>query len=1191
MNRYIRIFVLLFLLCPCIKAFSQNTVIHDIPWHSDTVGMWGSGSTVWSINQIDTLVDFTIGPYNGHYSYVYNLPWPLSDSVGVIFDYGAYLYFEMVFEMVGWTSGSVHVNYPTKITMNFPPAGSFTNGAWLSIPSNYREHDTIVYPTDPDNWDISAAWPQAGKIQLFINMNLQAHADIVYSNPLDPFNITWDTIHIFPPMNVNLDTFNIFLVDLVHNQYVIPWVAYHTDPITGATIIDSIYFLHDSIGWPMQFPPIFYSLIGISGWITIPNIQNYTKWITDEQRLFTHGSSKFLYINLDIVKFIQQLCSYMSNIPGLEELAVVSQVIGYLRGDTSIYLFTDPISGEDFDITLQWDLLDLNLLFTNTLHQTLAFEEAREYTLFGVPVPPLHYPNVWNTFKFPVALDYQVLDTNSNVVETGTSDSIKWRSEGTLKIKYPCYYLDSLPVNISHSIDPWLTNTVVDSVNTQFYIRVLYINFSIGEISNPIYQFTYTLYQDTINLGTFAIPLFAPPIFMPWLITGFFIDTTFVPDKYLVPNNNPLHDSLTYNNILCYGASTGSISANASGGAPPYTYLWTSGTDTIGTTATISNLPAGSYYITLSDANGCSVMDSVTLININPQINITYTTVNVLCYGNNTGSATLTVTGGTPGYQYAWLPNVGTTAHITNLFAGTYYVTVTDNVGCTDQDTIIITQPDSAIIITVESITNVTCFNGSNGAIDISVAGGVRPYTYHWSNGSTQQDLNNIPAGVYIVTVTDAHACKLSDTITVTQPAQVISYAHNYKMCLGQTITIGVDSTTGGTPPYTYSWNTGDSTVIISVSPTTTTTYTVHAIDVNGCLGIPINILVQVTKPLTMHLSLAKDSICFGDSTLLYANITGGGGPPYVIFLSNGQSGPPPLYVAPTTTTTYVVTVWDTCHFASLQDSIKVTVLPLPIVSFAANPESGCQPLTVQFTDLANQFDCQYSWNFGDGTSGITTHDPLYTYYQHGTYSVTLQVTSQYGCINTLTMNNMITVWPKPTAIFIMNPTSTSMLDPLVFFGNESTTTYESFWNFGDGSTSNVTNPVHDFPRADTFNIMLIATSEHGCLDTAWKPLIVKEYYTLWVPNAFTPDGNGLNDVFIPKGNLADPNNYEFLIFDRWGNQVFETRDVNKGWDGTINGNMVMVNTVFAYVIIFKDRYGLSHKQIGSVTLIHNAAY
>jgi gliding motility-associated-like protein len=1192
MRKFLRIIIIFILFFRCIAGYSQHTVIHDVPWSSDTVGMWGSGSTAWSINQIDTLVDFTIGPFGNTYSYVTNLPWPIDDSVGVIFDYGAYVDMQMVFEMVGWSGGAVKVNYPTKIKMDFPPNGSFSNGSWVTIPSEYREQDTVVHPTDNDNWDIYANWPDAGKIELFVNLDVQANLDLIYSNPADPFNITWDTLHIIQPINIDLDTFDIFLVDLVHNEYVIPWVAYHTDPFTGSTVIDSVYFLHDSLGWPLVFPQIFYNLIGITGNISIPNITNYTKWISNEQRLYTWGKDPYLFINLDLVKFIQVMCHYLSYIPSLQGLESVSQAISYEEGDTSIYLFTDPISGEDFSVNLEWDLLDANLLFTNTMNQTLSFEDNKEYSIFGIPIPPKHYPNVWNIFQFPVSVDYEVLDTMGTVIESGNSDSVKFGSDYDLRLRLPCYDYDSLPVTITHTIDPWLTNMVRDSIDVDFYIKVLDIAFSVGTPSNPIYSFAYILYQDTLNLGTFAgPPLYGPPIFMPWLITGKFNDTTFIPNEYLVPSNHPLDDSITFTNIQCFGTNTGSATVIALGGAPPYTYQWSDGTTIISTNATITNLAAGSYFVTVTDANGCEVNDSVTLVNINPPIHTSHTSVNVLCHGDNTGSAVLTVTGGTPAYQYAWSPNVGTGPTIINLYAGTYYVTVLDDAGCTALDTVSITEPDSALIISVVNVTNVTCYNGSNGTIDISVEGGTPPYLYHWSNGFTTQDQNNLAAGNYIITVSDAHNCNAYDTVSITQPDQIFAHVHNYKLCLGQTIAIGVDSTTGGTPPYTYVWNTGATASSILISPVLTSNYTVYAVDANGCPGIVSTILVEVTKAMTMQLTAADDSICIGDSAQIFANINGGGGPPYIITLNTGQSGTAPLTVVPTMTTTYVATVWDTCHYASIQDTITIYVLPRPVVSFTADPTDGCQPLSVQFSDNSMEPNCTYSWDFGDGTSGITMQNPPHTYYQNGTYTVTLDITSQYGCPNSMTVNNMIHVWPKPSAAFVTSPSITSMLDPLVFFNNVSSTTYSSYWNFGDGSTSLATDPSHHFPAADTFNIMLVITSDHGCLDTAYDQVLVKEIYTLYIPNAFTPDDNGVNDVFLPVGNLIDPDHYEMMIFDRWGEMIFETRDVHKGWDGSVNGDPIKDDAVFEYVIIYKDRDGLNQKKIGSVTLLHNAAY
>ncbi len=1168
--------------------FAQNSVIHDIPWHSDTVGIWGSGSSAWSINRIDTLVDFTIGPYGNTYSYVYNLPWPLDDSVGVILDYGAFVDMQMIFEMSGWDGGAAYVNYPTKIKMDFPPAASFSNGDWVTIPSEYREHDNTVHPADPDKWELYTDFPDAGKIWLYVNMDVQANIDLIYSNPIDPLNITWDTMHVIPPININLDTFDIFLIDVPHAEYVIPWVAYHTDPFTGNTVIDSVYFLHDSLGWPLQFPAIFYQLIGITGSISIPSITNYTKWIENEQRLYAHGSDHYLNINLDLVKFVQVMCHYLSNIPSLNGLEAVSQAMEWEEGDTSIYIFTDPFSGEDFTADLSWDLIDAELWFDITMHQTVSFCDNKEYSFFGIPIPPDHYPNVWNVFEFPVSLDYEVLDTMGIVIESGTADSIKFGSDYDVRLHYPCTDYDSIPVTITHTIDPWLTNNVKDIIDSQFYIKIFEFAYSVGTPSNPIISGNFLLYVDTIYLGQFGgLQWFGPPLWMPWQIDGYFPDTTFIPDTYLVPVNHPLEDTLLVTNIVCIGSTTGSIQAVVTGGVTPYLYQWSNGA----TTSTISNLSAGMYIVTITDGNGCMLIDSAKIFSTNPAIVLNHTSIDVLCNGANTGQAAIFASGGTPGFTYTWSPNVGTTSIVNNLYAGTYLVTVTDQVGCVALDTIIIHEPATGVSIQVISVINALCFGSSNGSIDISVSGGTPGYTYVWSNGATSQDISSLTSGIYIVTVSDVNKCKAYDTIAVAQPDQLIVYVHNYQICYGQSIGIAVDSTSGGTPPYTYLWNTGVVGSAINVSPTSGTNYQVHAIDANGCVGPDATINVDVTNPITMTLFTNNDTICIGDSTKIFANITGGGPPPLIIYLDNGQYGIAPLTVQPNQTTTYTATVWDTCHFLSYSQTITITVMPLPTVNFGASPTEGCVPLTVHFTNLSPGNNIAYTWDFGNGSSCISNPNPITTYGTNGSYDVSLTVTSEYGCKNTLAIPDFIVAYPKPVAMFTESPSHVSIMDPVIFFDNLSMNAYSSNWHFGDGTTSDLFEPVHQFFNVDTFTVMLVVQSNHGCLDTAYDDVYVKEIFTLYVPNAFTPDDNGLNEYFMPVGNDIDPKQYKFMVFDRWGEMVFETTNVTEGWDGKVKGKDITSDAVFSWVIIYHDKAGLAQKRIGSVTLLHNSEY
>jgi gliding motility-associated-like protein len=373
------------------------------------------------------------------------------------------------------------------------------------------------------------------------------------------------------------------------------------------------------------------------------------------------------------------------------------------------------------------------------------------------------------------------------------------------------------------------------------------------------------------------------------------------------------------------------------------------------------------------------------------------------------------------------------------------------------------------------------------------------------------------------------------------------------------------------------------------VAPIVGTNYQVQAVDVNGCVSPFVQIFVDVTQPVVMSVTAEKDSICIGDSVKIFTNIVGGGPPPHIIYLSNGNSGVPPLIVHPSQTTTYVATVWDTCHFLSYSDTVTITVMPLPDVNFSASPTEGCEPLTVQFTDLSPGANSAFNWNFGDGTSSVS--NPLYTFNNSGNYDVTLTVTSSFGCKNFLSQPSLIDVYPKPFAQFTESPSTVSIMDPLVFFNNLSINATYSNWYFGDGTSSTDTDPTHYYNSVNEYTAMLVVQSNHGCLDTAYDDVTVKEIFTLYIPNTFTPDDNGLNEIFMPVGNDIDPDNYHFMVFDRWGEMVFETEDVKQGWDGTLQGNPITSDAVFSWILIYRDKSGISQKKIGTVTLLHNTEY
>ncbi len=341
--------------------------------------------------------------------------------------------------------------------------------------------------------------------------------------------------------------------------------------------------------------------------------------------------------------------------------------------------------------------------------------------------------------------------------------------------------------------------------------------------------------------------------------------------------------SATHMAAACLGSSTGSIDLSVSGGTPPYAYSWSNGA----TSQDIANLDAGTYTVTVADANGCSATTSVTVTQPSAAVALSSTKVNVACFGAATGSIDLTATGGTPPYAYAW-SNGATAQDLSGLRAGIYTVTVTDANGCATTMWVAIDQPTTSIALSATH-SDASCFGSPTGSIDLSAAGGTPPYTYSWSNGATSQDIANLGAGTYAVTVTDASGCAATASATIVQPTVplAISSSHTDIACHGS-MTGSIDVTvSGGTMPYAYSWSTGATSEDLSGLPAKT--YSVTVIDANGC---SVTCTVTIGEPAS-GLSVSgshTDVACFGTSTGSINLTVTGGTTPYTYLWSNGAT-------------------------------------------------------------------------------------------------------------------------------------------------------------------------------------------------------------------------------------------------------------------------------------------------------------
>jgi hypothetical protein len=289
-------------------------------------------------------------------------------------------------------------------------------------------------------------------------------------------------------------------------------------------------------------------------------------------------------------------------------------------------------------------------------------------------------------------------------------------------------------------------------------------------------------------------------------------------------------DSLNKTDIACAGDNNGSISTFFSGGTTPYTYSWSNGAST----STLSSLAAGSYTLTLTDANNCVTSISVTITEPSALDLTAGFQSDPLCANGMDGSATVGATGGVQPYTYSW-NNGSTGTSLSMLSAGTYTAFVTDGNGCTDSVSVILTDP--AAISIAESLSDPRCFEGNTGSIDLTVSGGTPAYTYQWNTTPPQTGAtaNNLTAGTYSCTVTDNNGCTETYSGTLNEPPALLIELDSVDATAGQMNGQAWVTASGGTPPYTYLWSTGATTD--TIQNLFAGNYTLTVTDANGCIA------------------------------------------------------------------------------------------------------------------------------------------------------------------------------------------------------------------------------------------------------------------------------------------------------------------------------------------------------------------
>ncbi|MDW8418003.1 MAG: gliding motility-associated C-terminal domain-containing protein [Chitinophagales bacterium] len=448
----------------------------------------------------------------------------------------------------------------------------------------------------------------------------------------------------------------------------------------------------------------------------------------------------------------------------------------------------------------------------------------------------------------------------------------------------------------------------------------------------------------------------------------------------------PLTVTTTGNPVTCGGACDGSATANPLGGTSPYNYAWNSLPPQQLQTATY--LCPGNYIVTVTDNKGCTASATVNVpntITINIQLD---SLKNVRCYGAANGAIYLTSTGGQQPFTFAWSNGGVTTEDNLNLGPGTYTITVTDQIGCTAGATYTITEPP-LLTCSVSFTFNPRCHNSSDGIVNTVVNGGVQPYSYQWSGpvSPTTPNLNNVPAGNYSVTVSDANGCTITASASLTAPPPFsVSLSQNGVLCYGASNGSASVTVSGATPPYTYLWS--DFTTSSSTNGLQGGPFTVWIEDNNGCDTVLTGNITE-PSPIQIQITSTEPQCANQGSGQITASVTGGT-PSYTYSWSGGLAPVP----NPTAGSgNYTLTITDANGCTATGAVAVNTPDPFTVTVIGINPNcigDSTGAATVSSTGGVGPFT--YSWN-NNSTNAYLEKLPK------GFYSVT--VTDANGCTAT----------------------------------------------------------------------------------------------------------------------------------------------------------------------------------------------
>ena len=900
----------LLILLVSIISFTSWSQTDDVNYHCDfnsgRQNMWGTSFSAFTIDQEIDLFSFPWNVSGGTGNS--GIVTILGQSFGAAASFGTSGVIGSKFSLEGFTTGEVEVTYPVDITITKPVDNTFDQGDLVSLQTDYDVTDSFALET---------FYPSAGTAKLDMYFQISANASIT----LCAFGCV--TVPIIPSFSSPTITLNIFNLSADGVWFLgpacaeaIPMAAANSgpgqdwEPSPGQNIFPFALPLYEDgctgIPWqvryeflPLEIPDNDY---GIFGELTIPYVETTDALNATTLDLSAEGDSTYVHLGIEVFKLIGGVLAQTTGPP-----RVIGEILSNLSGEFEL---PAPI-GTIYGATLSYNIMSASFNVYITNKQRFDFR-----------------PRIYGKYEFPVPVAYTVYN-GATVVESGSSAIINSEVGNRIEYFFPCYYAD-LEITPTYSIVGQFTNRTYDSINFTFEFSALQFGFNL-----PAIQITpaITIPEICVNIP-YPCPTWSNPFRICWsrvctpsftipaiVFSGFSFNIGPLLD-YTLPIGDIQYDwfnqtwtlegfdecphapfvmrarvftaNATKTDIDCFGNSNGTIDVTLSNGSSPFTYVWSNGA----LTQDLTTLPANSYQVLITDANGCQTTAGATIIQPSTALNLSLTTDDKNCNGGvDDGSISVLTQGGTAPYTYSW-SNGATTEDLTNLNAGTYNLTATDFRGCTALISGTINQPTP--LSQTAATSDVSCRFGSDGAINASPVGGIQPYTYNWTNTAnvtvlTSEDVNGLVAANYTLLFTDANGCTNSGTYSINQPASLpsLTLTQSSVSCNG-----GVDgdvnlTPAGGTPGYTFSWVNGANQVLPYTTEDLTNvpadSYSVEMTDSKGCVATGT---IAVTEPAAAlgNSPILTNINCFGDATGAINPVIAGGTAPYTFAWSNGAT-------------------------------------------------------------------------------------------------------------------------------------------------------------------------------------------------------------------------------------------------------------------------------------------------------------